>query len=410
MIAQKPVTRIGDYAFYACTKLSDITIPASVTSIGTGAFSGCTVLKRIVIPAGVTYMGSNIFSACPNLGYISVGQGNTTNYVSIDGVLLDTARTTLIAYPGGKSGNYTIPSTVKTIGSGAFHSCAKLSSVFIPASVTNIGSEAFKYCEMLTRLTIPSNVKVIGDGAFSNCVKLETVTLPSGLNRIPNSAFNSCIKLNGITIPSMVTSIGNDAFSSCIALKVVTIPSKVTSIGSLAFFNCSGLTQAIFTGAAPSMGKENPAFGGTAEGFTIYYYESGAGFSSPTWYGYPSFNIGDETPQKAWLIKWELPHDTSMLSDSNNDGVSLLMAYALNLNPTQNLSDLMPQAELSSGSLVMSFYAGASGISYMVESSTDMVHWSTQDVVISDLDWNLIRTATVNEPGTSRFMRLVVSQ
>ena len=34
-------TTIGEYAFYNCTGLTDITIPNSVTSIGGGAFYGC---------------------------------------------------------------------------------------------------------------------------------------------------------------------------------------------------------------------------------------------------------------------------------------------------------------------------------------------------------------------------------
>ena len=36
-----PVTSIGDFAFYNCSGLTNITIPNSVTYIGSGAFSGC---------------------------------------------------------------------------------------------------------------------------------------------------------------------------------------------------------------------------------------------------------------------------------------------------------------------------------------------------------------------------------
>lgn len=42
-----PVTAIGDYAFYECGKLSEVTLPDSLEGIGHGAFEGCTSLKSI---------------------------------------------------------------------------------------------------------------------------------------------------------------------------------------------------------------------------------------------------------------------------------------------------------------------------------------------------------------------------
>ncbi|HBL40069.1 MAG TPA: hypothetical protein DDY98_00245 [Ruminococcaceae bacterium] len=57
----KPVTSIGEYAFYNCTGLTDITIPNSVTSIGECAFGGCTGLTSITISDGVTSIGLSAF-------------------------------------------------------------------------------------------------------------------------------------------------------------------------------------------------------------------------------------------------------------------------------------------------------------------------------------------------------------
>lgn len=48
------VTTIGDFAFYACTKLTQITIPSNVTTIEHGAFYCCYSLKSITIPTSVT--------------------------------------------------------------------------------------------------------------------------------------------------------------------------------------------------------------------------------------------------------------------------------------------------------------------------------------------------------------------
>ena len=46
----KPVTRIESWAFSECTRLTSITIPASVTSIGTQAFKYWTDSQTINVP------------------------------------------------------------------------------------------------------------------------------------------------------------------------------------------------------------------------------------------------------------------------------------------------------------------------------------------------------------------------
>lgn len=43
------VTTIGDKAFYKCSSLTSITIPAKVTKIGKSAFEGCKKLKTITV-------------------------------------------------------------------------------------------------------------------------------------------------------------------------------------------------------------------------------------------------------------------------------------------------------------------------------------------------------------------------
>lgn len=60
------VTKIGDYAFYGYSQLTDITIPKTITSIGASAFYNCA-LTTVVIPEGVTHIGKDIFDNCGKL-------------------------------------------------------------------------------------------------------------------------------------------------------------------------------------------------------------------------------------------------------------------------------------------------------------------------------------------------------
>jgi hypothetical protein len=116
----------------------------------------------------VTAIGNYAFSNCGNLTSITVDSRNSS-YTSIDGVLFNKEKTTLIKYPIGK----------------------KVSTYSIPSSVTAIGDYAFSGCNNLTSISIPSSVRVIGVGAFS-CENLTSVTLSRrtqvGKNAFPASA------------------------------------------------------------------------------------------------------------------------------------------------------------------------------------------------------------------------------
>jgi uncharacterized repeat protein (TIGR02543 family) len=177
------VTTIGSYAFYGCSGLTGaLTIPSSVTAIGTSAFAGCSGLTgaltipssvtaieyaafndcsgltgALTIPSSVTSIGDIAFSSCSGLTAINVNAANA-NYSSADGVLYNKNKTTLIQYPGGKQGEFAIPSSVTAIGNYAFYDCSGLTSLTIPASVTSIGDYAFYSC---TGLTAVYNMKPV---------------------------------------------------------------------------------------------------------------------------------------------------------------------------------------------------------------------------------------------------------
>ena len=178
---------IGDYAFWNCTGLTSITIQNGVTSIGTGAFWNCTGLTSITIPSSVTSIGVNVFYNCTGLTDITVDSSNPS-YCSESGVLFNKDKTTLIYYPLGKNGSYTIPDGVTAIGDYAFYYCSGLTSITIPSSVTSIGESAFRHCTGLTSITIPNSVTSIVNLAFWDCDSLTIVYIPSGVNFVPDES------------------------------------------------------------------------------------------------------------------------------------------------------------------------------------------------------------------------------
>ena len=249
------VTSIGEDAFYNCTSLTSITIPDGVTNIGGWAFGDCTSLKSITIPDSVTEIGSYAFNNCTSLTAINVATANQ-NYVSVNGVLYNKDKTTLICYPAGKKDkNYKIPDGVESIDSSAFRGCTSLTSITIPNSVTNIGGWAFEDCTSLKSITIPNSVTSIGEDAFQKCTSLTSITLPDSVTEIVWGAFSGCESLKSITIPDSVTSIGKYAFSGCASLTSITIPNSVTEIGNSAFEDCTSLTSITIPNSVTEIGE-----------------------------------------------------------------------------------------------------------------------------------------------------------
>ena len=181
------VISIEDGAFQNCSGLTSITIPSSVTSIANSAFWNCSGLTSITIPSSVTSIGVNVFYGCSGLTDITVDSSNPS-YCSESGVLFNKDKTTLIYYPLGKNGSYTIPDGVTAIGDYAFYYCSGLTSVTIPSSVTSIGESAFRHCTGLTSITIPNSVTSIVNLAFWDCDSLTIVYIPSGVNFVPDES------------------------------------------------------------------------------------------------------------------------------------------------------------------------------------------------------------------------------
>ena len=201
------VTNIGEYAFQSCSNLTSLTIPDSVTNIGQRAFLFCKSLKYITIPESVQDIGEYAFYGCKSLEKINAAAGNE-NYVSVNGILFSKDKTKIVCYPANKNDtSYSIPSSVKVVGSGAFRDCSHLKSITIPNSVTTMEHHAFSNCTSLTSISIPDGIKTIEMGTFDYCKSLTSVRIPDSVTEIGHSAFYCCDNLKSITIPRSVTEI-----------------------------------------------------------------------------------------------------------------------------------------------------------------------------------------------------------
>ena len=175
------VTRIEDNTFTFCKKLNSIILHTGITEIGSGAFAFST-LTQLTIPSGVKKIGARAFSGCKNLSAIAVDPGNM-NFTSVDGVLFDKAKTTLMQFPAGhKDSIYTIPNGTKKIGGHAFLGAQDLVAVTISADVKEIEEYPFKQVFRLKSLTVKWEKPLsINENAFDlNVPSNVTLTVPKG--------------------------------------------------------------------------------------------------------------------------------------------------------------------------------------------------------------------------------------
>jgi uncharacterized repeat protein (TIGR02543 family) len=207
------VESIEDYAFYmAFSPDSNLSIPEGVATIGNYAFiySG---LASISIPASVTSIGTEAFGSLRRLTSITVASENQT-YSSQGGVLFDEDETTLITYPSRKGDkSFVIPPTVTTISIRAFEGASNLINVSIPASVTTIGGSAFYGARSLSRFYFLGNAPAAGDQAFKDVLDAGRAVVASGaIGFGENGSFWKNLRVeevSGVTSDPIIESVTN---------------------------------------------------------------------------------------------------------------------------------------------------------------------------------------------------------
>ena len=262
---------IEEGAFFSTPSLKNITFPDSLKSIEERAFllSG---LESVSIGKHIEKVGKGAFAHCSLLKSIDVDKDNE-KYVSKDGILYNADETILCAYPGGRSGGYTISDKTVKVEGYAFAGAEKLSSIVfgtglqeiaeyafskctamevpaLPASLVTIGSNAFEYCYSFNDyLLIPKSVMSIGRHAFFSDYNLTNIQIEdeTEISRLGYGAFAHCGIIN-FTVPRSVKSMGQEVFAECPKLVTITFEagSLLENLPAWAFVGASELRQITF--------------------------------------------------------------------------------------------------------------------------------------------------------------------
>ena len=134
-----------------------------------------------------------------------------------------------------------LPDSIHTIGEFAFDSC-RFVGVFLPRNLKTISAWAFAECNGIEEFTIPSSVTSLGDCAFFDCFDLKTVIIDAKIDSLPNDVFRQCRNLDSVVFHTGIKKIGARAFLQT-GLTSMIIPRTVESIGFAAFASNEKLTS-----------------------------------------------------------------------------------------------------------------------------------------------------------------------
>lgn len=209
---------VGKAMLASCEKLKRIVLPLQTTKIEADAFRNCSSLHTIEVPTLVESIETS--AGCTALTEINVQAGNS-HYSSKDGVLLSGDGKSILWFPMGKEGEYTLPSTVTTVGDYAFRNC-RIETFHFADGLTSIGKYAF-YNSSVKEVSLPSTVKQIPTGLFQKCADLTTVHLGKNTELLGDYVFDGCpitnLYISAPTPPycsnSTFASSGNNIFSTC---------------------------------------------------------------------------------------------------------------------------------------------------------------------------------------------------
>ena len=211
-VALSSDAKIGNRAFYNCTKLSSVDMPEGIRRIGAEAYYGCP-LREVVIPDSCTYIGPGSFANSGSLQDVTFASLGSTSpkeickYAFYDDLALNNVEF-------GQS-------YITSIGTAAFATnnaeTGSLTNFTFPAYIgkdgsnkTNIGEYCLAGRDNLDYVTIPDNISGnLDDTIFFDCTGLECVTFGEGCQ---NTTYDSSVDGDSNTHNTMFYSVANKNF------------------------------------------------------------------------------------------------------------------------------------------------------------------------------------------------------
>lgn len=236
-----PFTKLGDGVFNACVWLKSVFIQEGRKELPTAAFAGCPI-EVISLPASLEKLGDQAFYANYKISKIMVAPGN--QYFTVDdNVLFSKDKKTLLLYCTGNKevSQYSVPTGVTRIATGAFSCSDYLAKVHLPESLDSLGVLSFYDCPNLTEINIPEKVKYISKAAFKGCESIPSIKLHNNIIGIMDEAFYATKFLADFQLPTNLKIIGNSAFYNAFTNKntvELDFPETLETIGSNAFQLC----------------------------------------------------------------------------------------------------------------------------------------------------------------------------
>lgn len=212
------VTNVGDRAFKDCQYLTCMFLDDGITTIGDRAFYADEYLSAINMPRNLELIDQYAFYGCDTLTFVRAGAC----------------------------------SRLRRIEDHAFYSCTTLAELRLPNGLTYIGPWAFAWDRILgqedTTLGLPSSLQTIGTGAFAFVNHHKNLNIPANVTSIGDYAFMCDYYMNNLTFSpgDKPLTIGKAAFFGDNHMKTVDLSNRVAQIDKCAFAGCEMLEEVYF--------------------------------------------------------------------------------------------------------------------------------------------------------------------